>query len=129
MSPQDVSTRGTRVLVVDDSADTARMMKVMLKRAGFEVRTAHDGPGAIETAGRFLPAIVLLDLALPGMSGQEVAAELRANEPLADALIVAISGYGDQGVPPGFDHLLVKPVDHDDLLRLIIGGNPGREGK
>ncbi len=129
MITPDVRTPGERVLVVDDSVDTARMMKVMLKRAGFEVRTAHVGPEAIETAGSFLPAVVLLDLALPGMTGQEVAAELRGDEALAGALIVAISGYGDQGVPPGFDHLLVKPVDQDELLRLIVGRHPGREGK
>ncbi|MHC5538874.1 response regulator, partial [Singulisphaera rosea] len=110
----------------DDSVDTAKMMKLLLKREGFDARTAYDGPQAIEVSASFQPEIVLLDLTLPGMSGQEVAAELRKNEASADTLIVAISGYGDRGVPPGFDHLLVKPLDHDALLNLLASTNfPG----
>jgi CheY-like chemotaxis protein len=62
---------------------------------------------------------VLLDLTLPGMTGHEVAAELRKDEATAMSLIVAVSGYDEQGVPQGFDHLLVKPVDHDTLRSLL----------
>lgn len=108
-----------RVLVVDDSVDTAKMMKVLLKREGYEVRTAYDGAEALQAAGEFAPAIVLLDLTLPGITGQEVALELRKLKATANALIIAVSGYGHQGVPPGFDHLLIKPLDHDALKSLL----------
>src|SRR3954451_13159456 len=113
-----MSTQRRRILVVDDSADTVAMMKVLLKREGHEVRVAHDGTGAVEAAAAFHPEVVLLDLTLPDLSGQEVAAALRKQESTASALIVAVSGYGD-GVPPGFDHLLAKPVDHDALRKLL----------
>src|SRR4051812_34367683 len=97
-----VSDAVKRVLVVDDSVDTARMMKVLLKREGFDARTAYDGPQAIEVAADFLPDAVLLDLTLPGMSGHEVALELRRNEALAGVLIVAVSGHTHLEPPPGF---------------------------
>jgi CheY-like chemotaxis protein len=119
--------QGKRVLVVDDSIDTARMMKILLKQAGYEARTAYDGEDALRVAGDFLPDIVLLDLTLPVMTGQEVAAELRNDGRFSGALIVAISGYGDQGVPPGFNHLLVKPVDHD-ALRAMLSSFDARHG-
>ena len=117
---------GKRVLIVDDSVDTARMMKILLKHAGHDTRTAYDGEEALQVAGEFLPEVVLLDLTLPGLSGQEVATHLRANPAQARTLIVAVSGYEDQGIPPGFDDLLVKPVDHDALLAVIAAGARNR---
>jgi CheY-like chemotaxis protein len=119
MRAQDVGGREKRVLVVDDSVDTTMMMKLLLKYLGYSVRTAHDGNEALRVAVEFNPTAVLLDLSLPDMPGEEVAAELRRNPALSDALIVAISGYGDEGVPAGFDHRLVKPVDHDALLKML----------
>jgi two-component system, OmpR family, response regulator len=119
MHAQDVGGREKRVLVVDDSIDTTMMMKLLLKYLGFSVQTAHDGNEALRVAEEFIPTAVLLDLSLPDMPGEEVAAELRRNPALSDALIVAISGYGDERVPVGFDHRLVKPVDHDVLLKML----------
>ena len=121
METADARGAVKRVLVVDDSVDTARMMKVLLKREGFEARTAFDGPQAIEAAAEFLPDAVLLDLTLPGMSGRDVALELRRNESLAGVLIVAISGHALVEPPPGFDHMMVKPFDHDALIKLLSG--------
>jgi CheY-like chemotaxis protein len=119
MNASDGCRTSKRVLIVEDSVDTARMMKVLLKREGYEVRLAHDGVQALAIAADFLPHVVLLDLTLPEMTGQDVAVQLRKNAALADTLIVAVSGYGDQGVPPAFNHLLIKPVDHDVLKSLI----------
>jgi CheY-like chemotaxis protein len=62
---------------------------------------------------------------MSGMSGREVAEPLRKDRAVSHALIVAISGYDEDGVPPGFDHLMVKPVDHGALLKLI-SAYPGR---
>jgi two-component system, OmpR family, response regulator len=127
MSAMDERGSSTRVLIVDDSVDTARMMKVLLKQAGYDPRTANDGEDALKLANDFIPGVVLLDLTLPGISGQEVAAQLRDDTRFSDALIVAVSGYGDQGVPLGFDHLLVKPVDHD-ALKAILAEYDARHG-
>ena len=64
-----------RILIVDDFADNARMLKVLLKNEGHEARIASDGPEAIAAANLQKPHVVLLDLTLPGMSGIEVAAD------------------------------------------------------
>jgi CheY-like chemotaxis protein len=127
MGATDGHAPGKRVLVVDDCVDTARMMKILLKREGHDVRTACDGLEAFQVAIEFLPSVVLLDLTLPGLSGQQVALKLRENPAFSAALIVAISGYSDQGVPPGFDHLLVKPFDHD-ALKTLLASHDTRQG-
>jgi signal transduction histidine kinase len=113
-----------RILVVDDSVDTARGMARLLKLAGYEVTTVHGGPEAIEAAGEFRPDFVLLDIGLPGMSGYEVASRLRKGESSKDAVIVAVSGYGQdedrrRTKDAGFDFHLTKPLDHDALLALL----------
>jgi CheY-like chemotaxis protein len=119
MNAHEGRVPGKRVLVVDDSVDTARMMKVLLRYEGHEVRTAHDGHEALTAARDFLPEVVLLDLRMPGLSGRDVAAALRQDGELSRALIVAISGCDEDGPPPGFDHLMVKPVNHDALRKLL----------
>jgi DNA-binding response OmpR family regulator len=127
MIPQDGCGQGKRVLIVDDSVDTAQMVKILLKLEGYEARTAFDGREALKTAGTFLPDVVLLDLTLPDMTGQQVAAELRKDAVTAGALVIAVSGYDDLDVPPGFDHFLVKPMDHD-ALRAILTAAGSRHG-
>ncbi len=123
MNAHEGRVPGKRVLIVDDNVDTARMMKVLLRYEGHDVRTAHDGREALRLAKDFLPDVVLLDLLMPGMSGREVAAALREDAVASGTLIVAISGYDDEGLPPGFDHLMVKPVDHVALLKLLAAGS------
>jgi CheY-like chemotaxis protein len=110
---------GIQVLIVDDNVDSAKMMKMILNLNGYEARIAYDGVEALTTAVEFKPEIILLDLGLPRKAGQDVAIELRKDHIMADALIIAVSGYSDIGVPPGFDYLLAKPVDHDRLMSLL----------
>jgi CheY-like chemotaxis protein len=110
--------------VVDDSTDTARGMVRLLERLGNEVIAAHGGPEALEAARTFRPDFVLLDIGLPGMDGYQVASTLRGEEALKEAVIIAVSGYGQEGdrrrsQAAGFDHHLVKPVDFDSLLALL----------
>jgi DNA-binding response OmpR family regulator len=119
MSEINEQPAGIRVLIVDDNVDSAKMMKMILKLNGYEARTAYDGVEAITAAVQFKPEIILLDLGLPRKAGQDVALELRQDHAMADTLIIAISGYSDIGVPPGIDHLLVKPVDHERLMSLL----------
>jgi CheY-like chemotaxis protein len=131
MNAQDRRGPGMRVLIVDDNVDTAQMMKVLLQYEGHDVRIAHSGREALEVARDFLPGVVLLDLFMPGMSGMEVATALRNDAAAHDALIIAISGYDEDGLPPGFDHLMVKPVNHEALLRLITaaGARPANAAR
>jgi CheY-like chemotaxis protein len=119
------STRppGSRILVVDDSVDSAETLGELLKIWGHEVHLAHDGPGAVAAARDYRPEVVLLDIGLPGMDGFAVAKELR-KEGTAGRLLVALTGYGEQqdkdrAQKAGFDHHLVKPIDPDTLQKLL----------
>jgi CheY-like chemotaxis protein len=114
------SRPGLRILVVDDSEDTARMMRVLLKGEGHEVRVAFAGREAVALAEAFHPDVVLLDLTLPDMSGAEVAEALRKADGPARTTLVAVTGFGADQVPAVFDGHFVKPVDHD-ALRAFLG--------
>ena len=118
------AARGRRVLVVDDNADARDAMKFLLEEEGHEVRTAGDGPAALEEARIRPPEVVLLDIGLPGMDGYEVARALRALPGCELASIVAVSGYGQaedraQSRAAGFDEHFVKPVAPDRLLEIV----------
>ena len=113
-----------RILVVDDNADSAESMALLLSLSGHETRTAGDGPAALEAFRAFRPAVVLLDIGLPGMDGYEVARRLRAEAGEAGATLVAVTGYGEdydrqRAREAGFDHHLVKPVDPAKLSALL----------
>jgi DNA-binding response OmpR family regulator len=113
-----------RVLVVDDNADIARLVTLLLQHCGFDVRTLLDGHLVLATARSFRPHFILLDIGLPGMDGYQVAELVREDADLKDVVIIAISAYSP-GMSPGrsrpakFDHYLVKPVDFQSLLSLL----------
>ena len=113
-----------RVLVVDDNADAAESVAILLRLRGHQVRTAFDGDRAIRLAARFRPDIALLDIGLPGMSGLDVGRALRSQAGTRSTVLVALTGYGQaedlaRSREAGFDHHLVKPVDPEALERLI----------
>ncbi|MBX3413969.1 MAG: response regulator [Pirellulales bacterium] len=122
-----VESNGTscrRVLVVEDHADLARMLSSLVVRCGPEVRVASDGPTALEAAREFQPDLVLLDIGLPGMSGYDVAAELRKLPGLQSAVLVALTGYGQEEdrqrtQTAGFSRHLVKPIAFDVLQQVL----------
>jgi CheY-like chemotaxis protein len=114
----------TKVLVVDDSVDTADSLAMLLALDGYEVRTAHDGIEALAAARDFRPEVVLMDIGLPGADGYQVAESIRADQALHDVLLIAMTGYGQQEArsrsrAAGFDHHLVKPVDLGELRNLL----------
>jgi two-component system CheB/CheR fusion protein len=113
-----------RLLVVDDNRDAAESMSMLLQMWGHEVAFAYDGPTALQTAEQWLPQAVFLDIGLPGMDGYEVAARLRELPQAKDAVLIAITGYGQEddrvrSKRAGIDHHLVKPVAPDALRNLI----------
>lgn len=127
-APASVSTntscQSRRVLVVEDNPDQASLLAKLLEIWGHRVQVAHDGPAAIEAACAQAPEVVLVDIGLPGMSGYELARALRMQPGLKEALLMAVSGYGQEedrrrSLEAGFDQHLVKPVDPPTLKGLI----------
>jgi CheY-like chemotaxis protein len=113
-----------RILVVDDNEDAAEMVSRALRRAGHETLTAYDGPSAIEAVARWQPEVVFLDIGLPGMSGYDVARELRSEGRHSGLALIALTGWGSRddkqkSKEAGFDLHLTKPVDAAELRRAI----------
>jgi CheY-like chemotaxis protein len=124
LTPQVPPRRPTRVLVVDDNQDAADSLAVFLRLTGHEVRTAADGPAALEAAREFRPDGVILDIGLPGLDGCEVARRLRQDPDLAGALLVALTGYALEAdrrrcLEAGFDGFLAKPADPQQVRLLL----------
>ena len=112
-----------KVLVVDDNEDAADSLATLLNVMGYEVRIAYDGPEAIEAADEFQPAVALLDIGLPRLSGYDIARHVREKRG-GEVLLVAITGWGQEedrrkAREAGFDHHFTKPADFDKLLALI----------
>jgi PAS domain S-box-containing protein len=115
---------GRRILVVDDNVDAATSVVKLLKLWGHDVQTAFSGPEALEMAGKFHPQIILLDIGMPGMSGYEVARQLRAQPEFQSLVITALTGYGQaedrrRSQEAGFNHHLTKPPDPFALAALL----------
>jgi PAS domain S-box-containing protein len=127
--------KGRRVLVVDDNADSAETMAMLLQIWGQDVDVARDGPTALAVAAARRPQVVLLDIGLPAMSGYEVARRLREIPGMADAVLVAVTGYGQEedrqrARDAGFAVHLTKPVPADALRKVLadLGPAPGEVG-
>jgi signal transduction histidine kinase/BarA-like signal transduction histidine kinase len=117
-------SRARRVLVVEDNMDAAEAMVLLLRELGHDVHVVHDGHEAIDAARQFEPEVMLLDIGLPGLDGYELARRMRGLPALERALIVAVSGYGQEkdrqrSAAAGFDAHLVKPVDPRALIAVI----------
>jgi signal transduction histidine kinase len=113
-----------RILVVDDNVDAAEALGELLRDYGHEVATAHDGTQALDHARLHRPEIVLLDISMPEMDGYEVAKRIRGELALGDAMLIALTGYGEDrhrrlAREAGFDHHVTKPVDSSKLEELL----------
>ena len=112
-----------RILVVDDNVDAAASLAVLLRAMGHEVFVAHEGGAALADLSKIRPDIALLDIAMPGMSGFELARHLRTR--LGSAVrIVALTGFGlpadrERALEAGFDQHIVKPADPAFLKSLL----------
>jgi PAS domain S-box-containing protein len=117
-------TDGLRVLVVDDNVDSAESLSQLMQILGYPVAVAHDGVDAVQMAESWRPAVVLMDIGMPRMSGLEAASAIRALSGGDRIWLVALSGWGQgedrrKSREAGFDHHFVKPVDVEALIELI----------
>jgi CheY-like chemotaxis protein len=117
-----------RVLVAEDVADAAEMMRVMLDYMGHDVRVAGDGARAVAIAKEFKPHVVLLDIGLPRLDGYEAGRRIRAALG-PEVLLVALTGWGQQedkerAKEAGFDLHLRKPAEPNVLEALIASRIP-----
>jgi PAS domain S-box-containing protein len=120
-------TPGRRLLIADDNRDAADSLAWLLRLRGHEVRVAHDGPAALELAEDFRPEVAFLDIGMPGMDGYTVARRLRQLPVLEKIRLAALTGWGQaedrrRSAEAGFDHHLVKPVELEDLERVLTEG-------
>jgi signal transduction histidine kinase/ActR/RegA family two-component response regulator len=128
------TTATRRVLIADDLRDSADSLAMMLRTVGHTVETAYDGEQALQSAGKWRPEVLLLDIGMPKLDGYEVCRQIRA-EPWGEKIfIIAQTGWGQEddlrlAREAGFDHHLVKPVSFPALLDVLARlERDGREG-
>jgi CheY-like chemotaxis protein len=112
------------MLVVDDNRDAAESLGLILEALGADVRVARDGYEALDAFEAFEPAVVLLDIGMPGLDGYDVARTIRLRHPERRTPLIALTGWGEQddlrrAREAGFDHHLVKPADIGTLRALL----------
>src|SRR5262249_10834094 len=122
--------RGLRVLVVDDNRNSAETLAALLQEDGADVRVALDGGAALLTLRNWAPSAALLDIAMPGLDGYEIARRVRADVRTCETLLVAISGWSNdddrrRSHAAGFDHHLNKPVAYARLKEILAAARPG----
>jgi CheY-like chemotaxis protein len=113
-----------RVLVIDDNADAAELLRTVVGRAGYEVRLAGSARDALAAAGEFRPHVALIDIGLPDMDGYKLAKLLRAQPELEGCRFIAVTGHKSpsavaRSIAAGFEAHLSKPVTADVLLTVI----------
>jgi DNA-binding response OmpR family regulator len=113
--------RGKTVLVVDDEPNIVEILKSYLEKAGYGVACAFDGNEALSLFAECRPALVLLDLMLPGRSGEEVCKEIREKSRVPVIMLTAKSGEESllEGLSLGADDYVVKPFSPRELLARI----------
>ncbi len=121
---QSNTRNGLRVLVADDDRDTADSCALLLRLAGHEVRSVYSGAEALIAAASFHPQMAFLDIAMPEMSGYDVARAIRAADWGGEMVLVAVTGWArqadkHQASASGFDHHLVKPIDFKSLQAVL----------
>jgi CheY-like chemotaxis protein len=118
-----------RVLITDDNRDNANSLAILVRLWGHEVRVAYDGAEAIAVSSHFQPQVVLADLAMPRLNGNNLARQLRQR--LGQRLVlIAVTAYGlerdyRESRDAGFDHLMLKPVD-PEAIEVLLAYSEGR---
>jgi CheY-like chemotaxis protein len=115
---------GEPVLVVDDNSQNLKLIRVLLRTEGYDVRTAVDAEDALDELEAFTPRLILMDLQLPGMDGLELTRKLKADPARRDIAIIAVTAYAMKGDEEkaraaGCDGYLAKPIDIETLPRMV----------
>ncbi len=112
---------GHRILIVEDDPSVSQLMRLYLIQDGHQVITAEDGISAVETARRESPSLILLDLMLPGMSGQEVCSTLRKESSVPIIMVTARVEEDDRlaGLDMGADDYISKPFSPRELAARV----------
>ncbi len=117
------TSRGHRILAVDDVADNLFLLQTFLESEGFEVEVASSGDRALTMLKESLPDLVLLDVMMPGKNGFEVTEEIRSNNRTQDLPILLLSAHDEirmqRGLDAGANDFIQKPIDFDHLLSRI----------
>jgi CheY-like chemotaxis protein len=114
-----------RILVIDDNADAALTLSMLLKLKGYDVQSRHSGREGIQAAEAWRPGVIVCDISMPEMDGYQTARLIR-EQPWGSAVyLVALTGYSqaedkERALEAGFDAHLVKPVDLEALLGLLM---------
>ena len=112
-----------RILVVDDAFDNSFLLQTLLENEGYQVDVADSGQAALEKIVAAPPALVLLDVMMPGMNGFEVTRQIRQNDRLPFIPIVLVSGYGqpdlDLSIDIGVNGFIRKPIDFEEVIAKV----------
>jgi CheY-like chemotaxis protein len=119
-----------RILIVDDNPTNLKLVTYLVRANGYEVTTAGDANEAITSIAANRPALILMDLQLPGIDGLELTRRLKADPATRAIKIIAVTAYamkGDQekALDAGCDGYVTKPIDTRTLPALIakqLGG-------
>ena len=123
---------GVRILVVEDSRDIQELVTLVLTREGAEVHLASDGEEGVRMAMAGQYDVVLMDIELPLTDGRAATRLLRTQgyaRPIVALTAGAMSGHGDRGPGSGFDGYVTKPVDKDELTRVVLSFDENRPGQ
>ena len=113
-----------RIMIVDDNADAALMLAMLLEAGEHIITVEHSSYRALERARQNLPQVCLLDIGLPDLDGYELAGRLRELDETRSATLIAVTGYGQQNdrkraAAAGFAHHLIKPIDTVRLTAIL----------
>lgn len=114
----------TSILIVDDDPDSLDIVRTFLESKGYRVTTARDGKSGLAKLEEAKPALVLLDVMMPGMDGWEVARLIKNHPDFGDTRVVMLtarSGFSDkqEGLRAGADDYIVKPIRLDELATRV----------
>jgi two-component system CheB/CheR fusion protein len=115
---------GSRIVVIEDNADSREVLCALLSHAGFECKSADNGTAGLALIDEFEPRAAIVDIGLPGIDGLELARRVRKGSGRPDMFLIALTGYGQRGdremaLQAGFNEHLVKPVDLESLEHFL----------
>jgi CheY-like chemotaxis protein len=113
-----------QILVVDDEVGALTLIGIMLERGGFEVLKAHNAYEALDVLKGTIPALIILDVMMPGMNGIDLCRNIRSSPQTRDIPVLILSARGDaesvkEGIEAGANDYLSKPILHHDLITKI----------